>query len=152
MPSITPTFLTLWAWLTLSIHEVGRFVLQMLWFFTSEWNYMGMQVSVIGGSGFYRFFEGRTEIKNTPYGESSPITEFQVNDETVFFLPRHGKGHSVPPHLVNYRANIYALRELDVTHIVATNAVGSCRTEMEAGHIVVPDQLIDSTVGRASTF
>jgi 5'-methylthioadenosine phosphorylase len=124
----------------------------MLWFFTLEWNRVGMQIAVIGGSGFYRFFEGEARQNNTPYGESSPITEFQVDGETVFFLPRHGKGHSVPPHLVNYRANIYALHELEVTHIVATNAVGSCRKKIEAGHIVVPDQLIDSTVGRASTF
>ncbi len=111
-----------------------------------------MRVAIIGGSGFYRFFEGNTGRRSTPYGESSPITEFQVNDETAYFLPRHGKGHSVPPHLVNYRANIYALRELDIMHIVATNAVGSCHTEMKPGDIVVPDQLIDSTVGRVSTF
>ncbi len=111
-----------------------------------------MRAAIIGGSGFYRFFEGETGKRTTPYGESSPVTEFQVNDETVFFLPRHGREHSVPPHLVNYRANVYALRDLDITHVVATNAVGSCRTEMKPGDIVVPDQLIDSTVGRVSTF
>ena len=111
-----------------------------------------MCIAVIGGSGFYEFFEGKTEKQNTPFGDSAPITSFQVDGKQVFFLARHGKEHSIPPHMVNYRANIFALRELKVTNILATNAVGSCRLEIKPGDFVVPDQLIDWTSGRASTF
>ena len=111
-----------------------------------------MCIAVIGGSGFYEFFEGKIEKRNTPFGQSAPITTFQVNGKHVFFLARHGKEHSIPPHKVNYRANIFALRELQVTHVLATNAVGSCRLEIKPGDFVIPDQLIDFTSGRLSTF
>jgi 5'-methylthioadenosine phosphorylase len=111
-----------------------------------------MCIAIIGGSGFYEFFSGDSETQNTPFGQSTPITTFQVGSKEVYFLARHGKEHSIPPHRINYRANIYAIRELNVTYVLATNAVGSCRMEIKPGNLVIPDQLIDFTNGRASSF
>ena len=71
---------------------------------------------------------------------------------TIYFLARHGEQHSVPPHLINYRANIYALHSLGVKSIFATNAVGSCRENLPPGSIVIPDQIMDFTSGRKATF
>ena len=111
-----------------------------------------MCIAVIGGSGFYEFLQGKTETYNTPFGQSAPITLFKVGNREAYFLTRHGENHSIPPHRINYRANIYALRELNVAYVLATNAVGSCQIEIEPGDFVIPDQLIDFTYGRATTF
>ncbi len=111
-----------------------------------------MAIGIIGGSGFYEWFEGATEKKETPFGFSSPITMVDREGVPAYFLARHGPEHGLPPHLVNYRANIYALREVSVTHIIATNAVGSCKQAIKPGDFMVPNQLIDLTTGRRSTF
>jgi 5'-methylthioadenosine phosphorylase len=112
------------------------------------------EIAVIGGSGFYQFLEEPTEIvRPTPYGPpSGPITVGQVSGRRVAFLPRHGPGHQHPPHRVNYRANLWALRQLGVTRVFGPCAVGSLRPEIEPGHVVVLDQLIDRTWGRPDTY
>ena len=111
-----------------------------------------MILAVIGGSGFYSFMKGKQKTYETPFGISGAITAIDDPRGSYYFLVRHGARHTVPPHLVNYRANIYALSKLGVTHILATNAVGSCVPEMKPGDFVVPDQLLDFTWGRGSTF
>jgi 5'-methylthioadenosine phosphorylase len=112
-----------------------------------------VKVGVIGGSGIYKI-EGlpSTEITvNTEYGD---VTVFvaQLEDREVYFLPRHGLGHSVPPHLVNYRANIRALQGLGAERVIATNAVGSLNPDIKPGTVVLVDQFLDFTKGRKSTF
>lgn len=115
-----------------------------------------MTYAVIGGSGLYQFADLHVlEQKkiNTPFGEPSDvITKGQLQNSMVYFLPRHGAKHHLPPHMVNYRANLFALRELGVTHILAVNAVGGTTAYLQAGDIVIPDQLIDYTYGREHTF
>lgn len=111
-----------------------------------------MAIGIIGGSGFYEWLGESAETKETPFGISSPITTNKEEGSQIYFLARHGPNHSLPPHLVNYRANIYALRELGVSHIVTTNAVGSCVREIEPGDFLIPDQLIDLVTARESTF
>jgi len=112
-----------------------------------------VKIGVIGGSGIYQI-EGflSPEISvNTEYGEVKVFLA-QVDDREVYFLPRHGSGHSVPPHLVNYRANIRALQGLGAQRIIATNAVGSLNPEIKPGTVVLVDQFLDFTKGRKSTF
>ena len=114
-------------------------------------------IGVIGGSGFYHLFgEEPTERIHvtTPYGEPSDvITVGPVGGRTVAFLPRHGARHTIPPHRINYRANLWALDSLGVTRLVAPCAVGSLRAELAPGDVVVCDQLIDATKGkRDDTF
>ncbi|MGD2073235.1 MAG: S-methyl-5'-thioinosine phosphorylase [Candidatus Thorarchaeota archaeon] len=111
-----------------------------------------MCIAVIGGSGLYQFLDGKTEIQNTPFGQSAPITTFQFGGKKAYFLTRHGEGHAIPPHLINYKANIYALRELNINHVIATNAVGSLHMDITPGDFIIPDQLIDLTNSRESTF
>ncbi len=112
-----------------------------------------MQVAVIGGSGFYELVEGQQFTVKTPFGESSPIIKGEVvGGHPIHFMTRHGAGHTLPPHLVNYRANIFALHTLGTTRILTSNAVGSCNADIQPGDFVVPDQLIDFTQGRKSTF
>jgi len=115
-----------------------------------------MTYAVIGGSGLYQF-DGLEKLEekrvNTPYGETSDvITVGKLNDQRVYFLPRHGANHKLPPHKINYRANIFALKELGVTKIIAVNAVGATVTSLKGGDIVIPDQLIDYTWGREHTY
>jgi 5'-methylthioinosine phosphorylase len=89
----------------------------------------------------------------TPFGEpSDAITIGKLHGMELLFLPRHGAKHHLPPHKVNYRANLFALRELGVTHILAVNAVGGIAKNLNAGDIVIPDQMIDYTYGREHTF
>ena len=114
-------------------------------------------LGVIGGSGLYEIPEmtGVSEIEGeTPFGTpSGPVIQGRIDDRTVFFLPRHGKGHVLSPTEVPYRANVWALKSLGVTHLLSVSAVGSLREEIVPGHLVVPDQLIDRTKGiRPSTF
>ena len=111
-------------------------------------------VAVIGGSGFYEFLDDATEVRvETPYGApAAEIAVGRVGAETVAFLPRHGKGHAYPPHLINYRANLWALRSLGVRQVLAPCAVGGLLPSVAPGDIVVPDQLVDRTSGRVQTY
>jgi 5'-methylthioadenosine phosphorylase len=112
-------------------------------------------LGVIGGSGFYTFFDSNARRVNldTPYGEpSAPIKVGAVGQHEVAFLPRHGVNHQYPAHKVPYRANIWALRALGVRQVFAPCAVGSLTPELEPGAIVVPDQLVDRTRCRADTY
>lgn len=112
-------------------------------------------LGVIGGSGFYTFFgdDARAVTLDTPYGApSAPITVGTVGEHEVAFLPRHGRNHEFSPHTVPYRANMWALRTLGVRRIFAPCAVGSLTPEYGPGTVVVPDQLVDRTRGRADTY
>jgi len=114
-------------------------------------------IGVIGGSGLYEI-EGLTEIREvvleTPFGPPSDAFICGVLDGVkMVFLPRHGRGHRLLPSEVNYRANIYGMKQLGVGRIISVSAVGSMREEIVPGHIVIPDQFFDRTQGkRASTF
>jgi 5'-methylthioadenosine phosphorylase len=110
-------------------------------------------IGVIGGSGFYSFLDdARTVEVSTPFGApSEPPVVGTVAGRSVAFLPRHGRDHRLPPHLVNYRANLWALRAVGVRQVIAPCAVGSLRIELGAGTVVVPDQVVDRTWGRAHT-
>ena len=112
------------------------------------------EVAVIGGSGFYTFLDDPDQHQvETPYGApSAPVSVGTVAGQRVAFLPRHGLHHEYPPHLINYRANAWALRSLGVRQVLAPCAVGSLRPEVGPGAVVVPDQLIDRTTGRTQTF
>jgi 5'-methylthioadenosine phosphorylase len=115
----------------------------------------GRVIGVIGGSGFYTFFDSdaRTINLDTPYGEpSAPVTVGAVGGHEVAFLPRHGVSHQYPAHKVPYRANMWALRALGVRQVFAPCAVGSLTPELETGAIVVPDQLVDRTRRRDDTY
>jgi 5'-methylthioadenosine phosphorylase len=112
-------------------------------------------IGVIGGSGFYTFFDSgaRTINLDTPFGEpSASVTVGGVGQHEVAFLPRHGANHQYPAHKVPYRANMWALRALGVRQVFAPCAVGSLTPELEPGAIVVPDQLVDRTRRRADTY
>ncbi len=112
------------------------------------------EIGVIGGSGFYSFVDEALPLSiSTPYGPpSGDVTVGEVGGRRVAFVPRHGPNHEYPPHLVNYRANLWALRSLGVRQVLAPCAVGSLRPELGPGTIVVPDQVVDRTWGRAHTF
>ena len=111
-------------------------------------------VGVIGGSGFYSFLADPERIDvQTPYGApSAPLAIGTVGDRRVAFLPRHGEHHEFPPHAINYRANLWALRSVGVRQVLAPCAVGSLSHDLGPGSVVVPDQLVDRTSGRAQTF
>ena len=111
-------------------------------------------IGVIGGTGFYEFLDDAGEVVvETPYGDpSAPLTVGSVDGVEVAFVPRHGRDHQFPPHLVPYRANIWALKEAGVDRIISPTAAGSLVKEYEPGHLVVSDQLVDRTWGRPSTF
>jgi len=114
-------------------------------------------LAIIGGTGLTRLVEiertSQQRIVNTPYGKpSSSITLGILHGSDVAFIARHGEEHTIAPHQVNYRANIWALKEIGVSGIVATAAVGSINKKMPPGELVIPDQLIDYTWGRPSTF
>lgn len=114
------------------------------------------EIALIGGTGVYDpgLLEEKREIKvHTPYGDASdPITIGRYADRSVAFLPRHGKGHRIPPHKIPARANIWALKQLGVQRILAPAAVGSMRMDLKPGHIAVPDQFVDFTRSRQYTF
>jgi 5'-methylthioadenosine phosphorylase len=113
-------------------------------------------VGIIGGSGLYDLIEpGSAErmAVHTPYGSpSSDVMLGTFAGRRVSFLTRHGSGHTVPPHKINYRANVWALASLGVTAIVTSSAVGSVSPSLAPGSFVLPDQLIDRTSGREDTF
>jgi 5'-methylthioadenosine phosphorylase len=115
-----------------------------------------IKVGIIGGSGLGQILPGgkgqRHEVQ-TPFGSpSDAIVETELEGLPVLLLSRHGAGHLIPPTLVPYRANIFALKELGCTHIIASGACGSLRQEFKPRDLVVPDQVIDKTSGRAGTF
>ena len=115
---------------------------------------MSLKIALIGGTGLYslEFLDNVEILKvSTIYGETK-IRKATVNNSEVFFLPRHGSKHSVPPHLINYRANIAALKFVGVEKVFATAAVGSLNRKMPPGSIVIIDQFIDQTGRRPSTF
>lgn len=113
-------------------------------------------IGIIGGSGVYSAEMLREATRSkvyTPYGDPSatPLVG-SYGGHKVAFIPRHGEGHVTPPHMINYRANIWALRELGVERILAPSAVGSLQEEYRPGELVLPDQFIDRTWGRPNTF
>jgi 5'-methylthioadenosine phosphorylase len=113
-------------------------------------------IGIIGGTGFGNpaFLENIKQVKvHTPYGAPSSIPVMGQRDGVqLVTIARHGVNHTIAPSRVNFRANIWAMKHLGVTHIIAVTAVGSLREEIEPGHIVFPDQFIDRTTCRASTF
>jgi len=114
------------------------------------------QIAIIGGTGLTSL-KGlnitHKEVVHTPFGEpSAPLIYGELCGQQVVFLARHGAGHTIPPHLINYRANIQALRQCDVKQIVGVAAVGGIHDDAGPGVVVIPDQIIDYTWGRVSTF
>lgn len=112
--------------------------------------------AVIGGSGLSHLANlsvTRREVVRTPFGEPSSALVFgRIGDVDVVFLARHGQGHVIPPHRVNYRANLWALHSVGVKRVIAVASVGGIRSDHLPGVLVVPDQIIDYTSGRATTF
>lgn len=114
------------------------------------------RLAVIGGTGLSKLVNlecVHKRVVKTPYGEpSSPITFGELNGVDVVFMARHGYGHNIPPHRINYRANMWALKDVGVTDVVAIAAVGGINRSMPPASLVLPDQLIDYTWGRTSTY
>jgi 5'-methylthioadenosine phosphorylase len=112
------------------------------------------QVGVFGGSGFYRLLDDVEFVDvDTPYGRPSDrVAVGQVGGVAVAFLPRHGSRHTLPPAAINYRANVWALKELGVTRVIAPTAAGSLQSHVRPGDFVACDQFVDRTWGRADTF
>jgi 5'-methylthioinosine phosphorylase len=115
-----------------------------------------MKFAIIGGSGLTQLAglqDTRRQVVRTPYGDpSGPLTHGRLEGVELVFLARHGYGHTIAPHEINYRANLWALQEAEVDGIVSVATVGGIRAEFGPGSLVVPDQLIDYTWGRRSTF
>ena len=114
------------------------------------------KIAIIGGTGLTSLhgleITGR-EIVQTPYGEpSGPLVRGVLSGKEILFLPRHGAGHTIPPHKINYRANIWALKEAGAEKVIAVNAVGGIRQDMQPGVLVIPDQIIDYTWSRITSF
>lgn len=115
-----------------------------------------MKIGIIGGSGLYEM-EGLEHLEEhsltTPFGDPSDrLISGSLHDKDVVFLPRHGKGHRFLPSEIPFRANVWAMKKLGVTHLISVSAVGSLKEEIQPGHIVFPDQFIDRTFLRESTF
>lgn len=112
------------------------------------------EIGVIGGSGFYSFLDDVTEVTvDTPYGRpSDSLFLGELAGRRVAFLPRHGRSHHLPPHRINFRANLWALRSVGVRQILAPCAVGGLQQKYGPGTLLVPDQMVDRTKSRAQTF
>ena len=112
------------------------------------------EIGVFGGSGFYSLLDEVREVKvDTPYGPpSDSFFLAQVAGRQVAFLPRHGRRHTIPPHRINYRANVWAMRALGVKAVISPCAAGSLQADVRPGDFVVCDQFVDRTSGRAQTF
>lgn len=112
------------------------------------------RIGIIGGSGFYSLLEdARRHDAGTPYGApSAPLSLGTLAGKPVAFLPRHGADHRFAPHVVPYRANLWALRSIGVRRVVSLSAVGSLDARLPTGSLVVPDQIVDRTHGREHTF
>ena len=116
---------------------------------------MSERLAIIGGTGLNQLTDAWRPIDRieTPYGPAAtPVLETTLGGRSVLFLARHGRPHRVPPHRINYRANIWLLKQLGATAVIASNAVGGIAEGLEAGDIVVPDQIIDYTWGREHTY
>ncbi len=113
-----------------------------------------IEVGVFGGSGFYSLLSDVKEVKvDTPYGSpSDAVMLAEVGGRSVAFLPRHGRAHTIPPHMVNYRANVWAFHKLGVRAVISPCAVGSLQRHIEPGHFLLADQFVDRTRGRKDTF
>lgn len=112
-----------------------------------------VKIAVIGGTGFERLFKDARQLRlGTPYGIVAPIFIGRIDDKEVIFLQRHGPNHSVPPHRINYKANVHALYETGVERIIAINAVGAINQDFKPGDIVIPHDFIDFTKLRSTTF
>jgi 5'-methylthioinosine phosphorylase len=113
-------------------------------------------LAIIGGSGLSKLAtiaNSRREVVRTPYGDpSGPLTFGKLGASDVVFLARHGYGHTIAPHEINYRANLWALQKVGVTEVVAVATVGGIRADLVAGKLLLPNQIIDYTWGRACTF
>lgn len=112
------------------------------------------EIGVFGGSGFYSLLENVTEVKvDTPYGPpSDSVMLAEIGGRPVAFLPRHGRNHTIPPQMINYRANVWAMHKLGVKAVISPCAVGSLQRHIEPGSFLVTDQFVDRTKGRADTF
>ena len=113
-------------------------------------------LAIIGGTGLTSIPSleiVRREMVKTPYGPpSGPLTHGRLHGKPIVFLPRHGSRHTIPPHLINYKANIWALKSIGIEHVIAVAAVGGISDENAPGTIVIPDQIIDYTYSREHTF
>lgn len=113
-------------------------------------------LAIIGGSGMTQLScleISHRQVMRTPFGEpSGPLTFGKINNHEIVFLARHGHGHTIPPHVVNYRANLWALHSLKPTQVIAVASVGGIRPDLTPGKMVIPDQIIDYTHGRKFTF
>ena len=112
------------------------------------------EIGVFGGSGFTSLLDSAEEfLIETPYGApSAPVTIGEIGGRTVAFLPRHGAAHELPPHMIDYRANVWAMKQLGVTRIIGPNACGSLQADVKPGDFVICDQFVDRTWGRKDTF
>ena len=111
------------------------------------------RIAIIGGSGLEGLLQAsRTTHVETPYGPAPPMSVGFVGKEEVAFLPRHGPKHDLPPHKVNYRANLHALKQLGAERVIATNAVGAINSTYGPGDLAVPEDILDMTRSRASTY
>ena len=112
-------------------------------------------IGIIGGSGVYEITHKADKcvekLVKTDYGEVE-VSILDIFDKKVAFIPRHASGHSIPPHKINYRANVDALKQVGVTKVIATNSVGSMNPEMPPGSFVIPDDFLDFSQNRAKTF
>jgi 5'-methylthioadenosine phosphorylase len=112
------------------------------------------RIGIFGGSGFYSFLEDAETVPvETPYGEpSAPPVVGRVGEDGVAFIPRHGVKHEFPPHRINYRANLWAMKELGVSRVLGPNACGSLQRGIKPGDFVICDQIVDRTRTRPHTF
>ena len=113
-------------------------------------------LAIIGGTGLTSLKNleiNHREVMNTPYGEpSGPVTHGIICGKKVVFIPRHGYGHIIPPHKINYRANLWALKDLGIDKVLAVAAVGGIDSKLNPGQLVIPDQIIDYTWSRVHSF
>lgn len=112
------------------------------------------EIGVFGGSGFYSFLDDVEEVEvETPFGRpSAPLAIGDLGGRRVAFLPRHGRAHELPPARINYRANVWAMREVGVRRLIGPCASGALRADLSLGEFVICDQFVDRTWGRADTF
>ena len=112
------------------------------------------QIGIFGGSGFYKFLDNIEELKiDTPYGETSDALMLgKIGDKNVAFMPRHGRDHSIAPHKVNYRANVWAMKEIGCKCVISPCAAGSLQKEVRPGDIVFCNQYVDRTSARLDTY
>lgn len=113
-----------------------------------------IQVGIFGGSGFYELLDGAREVTlDTPYGPpSASVVVGDIGGRSVGFMPRHGRKHELPPHRINYRANMWAMSQLGATDVILPCAAGSLQPDVAPGHVVIADQVVDRTRGRADTY